>query len=148
MLPVLSVVTPVITKVIDKLFPDPEQAAKAKMELALMEQQGHLRETEVRLSAIIMEAQSSDPWTSRARPSFLYVIYIYILAAIPMGFMFMANPEGAQQVIAGVSGWLAGIPDAMWTTFTVGYLGYVGARSLDKAKIAKSLGENWRAARE
>ena len=59
-------------KLIDKLFPDPEQRAKAQLELMKMQQAGELDDVKVQLSAIIAEAQSSDPWTSRARPSFLY----------------------------------------------------------------------------
>ena len=38
------------------------------------------------MSAIVAEANSSDPWTSRARPSFLYLIYVLLLFAVPMGF--------------------------------------------------------------
>ena len=74
-------------KLIDRLIPDKEAAAKAKLELLAMQQQGELKELEVRMSAILAEAQSADPWTSRARPSFLYVVYLLILFAIPMGFL-------------------------------------------------------------
>ena len=72
-------------KLIDKLFPDPEQRAKAQLELMKMQQAGELDEVKVQLSAIIAEAQSSDPWTSRARPSFLYVVYILLLQTYFVG---------------------------------------------------------------
>ena len=58
-------------KLIDKMFPDPEQKAKAQLELIQMQQAGELEEVKTQLSAIISESQSSDPWTSRARPCFL-----------------------------------------------------------------------------
>ena len=117
---------------IDKIIPDKAEAAKAKLDLIALEQQGELKAIEVQLSAIVAEAKSSDPWTSRARPSFLWVVYILILSAIPMGFLSAADPELANNVIAGFSMWLAAIPEPIVTLFGVGYLGYTGARSLDK----------------
>lgn len=120
--------------IIDKIIPDPEQREKAKLELLKQEQEGKLKENEVALSAIIAEAKSSDPWTSRARPSFLYCMYIMILASIPMGIVFAINPTVAEAVITGVKGWLQAIPEPMWALFGAGYLGYVGARSYDKGK--------------
>ena len=86
------------------------------------------------MSAILAEANSSDPWTSRARPSFLYVVYVFILAALPFGVLFAFMPGSADAVVVGVKAWLEVIPDAMWTAFTVGYLGYAGARSFEKLK--------------
>jgi len=119
-------------KLIDKLLPDPEAKAKAKLDLAVLAQDGDLKELEVRMSAILAEANSSDPWTSRARPSFLYVIYLMILAAIPMGFLTAYNPDVALAVTGGMKSWLAAIPDAMWSLFGAGYLGYTGAREFGK----------------
>jgi len=131
----LSALFTVGGKVIDRLFPDPTEAAAKKLELYAMEQAGDLKELEVSMSAIVMEAKSSDPWTSRARPSFLYVMYTMILFSIPMGFLFAWKPEVAQAVILGVQGWLAAIPSEMWGLFGVGYLGYVNKRSDEKARV-------------
>ena len=79
-------------KLIDKLFPDPEQKAKAQLELLRMQQAGELEEMKTQLSAIVAEAQSADPWTSRARPSFLYVVYVLLLWSIPMGVLTIFRP--------------------------------------------------------
>lgn len=119
-------------QVIDKLFPDPQKAAEAKATLVSLEQQGDLKELEISMSAILAEAQSSDPWTSRARPSFLYVVYLVILAAIPMGILHAISPETATGIAEGFKAWLAAIPEDMWWLFAAGYLGYTGARSFDK----------------
>ncbi len=121
-------------KLIDKFFPDPVEAAKAKAELLRMQQAGELKELETRMSAILAEAKSSDPWTSRARPSFLYVVYIIILAAIPMGILHAYKPDLAVGIAEGFKAWLNAIPGDMWWLFGAGYLGYTGARSLDKRK--------------
>jgi len=122
-------------KVIDKIFPDPEQRDKAKLEMAKLQQEGGFKEVEIQMSAIIAEAKSSDPWTSRARPSFLYVMYLMILAAIPMGILSAFNPEMAVQIANGMKAWLSSIPDGLWATFGIGYSGYTIARSAwDKSR--------------
>ena len=125
------------SKIIERVFPDPEQRAKAQLELLKLQQEGELKAMETSMSAIIAEAQSQDRWTSRARPAFLYVIYIMILASIPMGLLFVVDAEKAKQIIEGVRLWLEAIPDDMWTLFGLGYLGYAGARSWDKRIKAK-----------
>jgi len=119
-------------KLIDKLLPDPEAKAKANLELAKLAEKGEFDGLKLQMSAIIAEANSSDPWTSRARPSFLYVMYVMILAAVPMGFLMAYNPLVAKDVIAGMKDWLAAIPDPMWALFGTGYLGYTAAREVGK----------------
>jgi len=118
--------------IIDKVIPDPAQKAAAKLKLLEAQQIGDLKEAEIQLSAIISESKSADPWTSRARPSFLYVIYIMILSSVPMGILFAVSPETAQSVTDGVKMWLAAIPNELYTLFGAGYLGYTGMRSWDK----------------
>jgi hypothetical protein len=99
-----------------------------------MQQDGELKQLEISMSAIIAEAQSQDKWTSRARPSFLYVMYAFILSAFPMGALFAFEPEISQRVAEGVRFWLAAPPEEMWWLFGTGYLGYTGARSFDKKR--------------
>ena len=120
---------------INRLWPDEKEKAEAELKLLLAAQDGELKDLQVRLSAILAEANSNDPWTSRARPSFLYVIYIFILAAIPMGFLFAYKPEVASDVTKGVSLWLGAIPGELYTLFGAGYLGYAHYRSGDKKNL-------------
>lgn len=120
--------------IIARLFPDPEQKARAELQLLEMQQSGELKQVETQLSAIIAEAQSADKWTSRARPSFLYVCYILILSAIPMGILHAVSPETAVSVSEGFRAWLHAIPEEIVTLMGVGYLGYTGARSVDKRR--------------
>lgn len=130
----IAAILPVVGKILDKVLPDKAAREAAKLALLQAEADNEFRELEVQLSAIIAESQSTDPWTSRARPSFLYVVYTFILAAIPMGFLFAFQPEAAAGVTQGVKLWLAVIPEEMWWLFGTGYLGYTGARSWDKRK--------------
>lgn len=124
------------SKIIDKLFPDPEKAAAAQLELLRMQQSGELEQVKVQLSAIIAEAQSPDPWTSRARPSFLYVVYILLLWSIPMGVLTIFRPEAAASFTAGFKAWLDALPPDILTLFGVVMTGYVAGRSWEKVRKA------------
>ena len=125
------------TKIIDKMFPDPEQRDRAKLELLKMERDGDLDEMKTKLSAIIAEAQSADPWTSRARPSFLYVVYILLLWSLPMGVLFVFNPDAATRFTDGFKAWMSAIPEPVLTLFGTVMLGYVVGRSYEKTKGIK-----------
>ena len=120
-------------QILNKIIPDPSERAKAQAMLIEAQNKGEFKELDSRMQAIVMEAQSADPWTSRARPSFLYVMYVMILGAIPMGFLFALEPELSDLVIKGFKGWLKAIPTELWALFGAGYLGYVNKRSEDKA---------------
>jgi len=126
-----------ITTAIDKIFPDKIEAEKAKIKLLELEQAGELKELDGAYGAIIAEAKSTDKWTSRARPSFLYVMYIMIIAAIPMGLLYAYSPQTAEHIALGMKEWLGAIPNALWSLFGVGYVGYSASRSYDKSKILK-----------
>lgn len=135
----LNPFTPLIEiggRIIDKLIPDPEAKARAQLELIRLQQEGAFKEIEVRMSAIIAEANSVDPWTSRARPSFLYVVYVMLLFSLPMGLVAAISPDTAAAVAEGMKAWLSAIPDSIAELFQWVMLGYVGARSVEKVKGA------------
>ena len=72
------------------------------------------------------EAQSGDKFTSRARPTFLYIIYIVIL------FNFITLP--IIQMFKGATTLLPlDLPEDLYYLFGAGYLGYTSARMLDKS---------------
>jgi len=126
-----------VNTVADKFFVDAKDKEAFKLKAIELAQNGGFKNQEIQLSAILAEAKSSDPWTSRARPSFLYVMYVMILSAIPMGILSAYNPDMAIQIVNGMKAWLAAIPEALWTVFGFGYLGYVGAREYGKNKLLK-----------
>jgi hypothetical protein len=123
-----------IASIIDKVIPDKDARAKAKLELLNLQGTQELQQIEARLSAIVAEAQSPDPWTSRARPSFLYVMYAMILWAIPMGVLAAFNPATARDIAAGMNAYLNGLPEPLYALFGTGYLGYTAARQWGKVK--------------
>ena len=123
-----------IGKLLDKIIPDPQARDRAKMELLQLQGSQEMEALKAQLSAILAEAGSTDPWTSRARPSFLYVMYTIILWAIPMGLIAAVAPDTAKGIATGMNAYLAGIPEPLWALFGTGYLGYTAARQWGKVK--------------
>ncbi|MFC3101303.1 holin family protein [Altererythrobacter lauratis] len=123
-----------IASIIDKVIPDKAARDRAKLELLTLEGTQELKQIETRMAAILAEAQSPDPWTSRARPSFLYVIYAMILFAMPMGVLSAFRPQAALDIAAGMNAYLNGLPEPLYALFGTGYLGYTAARQWGKIK--------------
>ena len=123
-----------LAKIIDKIIPVPKARDLAKLELLTLQGEQEMEALKTQISAILAEAQSNDPWTSRARPSFLYVIYLIILWSIPMGVIAAFRPDMAASIANGMNSYLRGIPDALWGLFGTGYLGYTAARQWGKVK--------------
>ena len=132
-MPLESILGP-LASIIDKIIPDKAARERAKLELLKLEGSQELENIQARLSAIVAEAGSSDPWTSRARPSFLYVMYAIILWALPMGLIAAFRPEAARDIAAGMNAYLSGLPEPLYALFGTGYLGYTAARQWGKVK--------------
>ncbi|MFM5955191.1 MAG: holin family protein [Novosphingobium sp.] len=131
-MPLLEALIGPITAIIDKVIPDKAARDKAKLELLQLQGSQDLAEINARLSAIVAEANSHDPWTSRARPSFLYVMYLLLLWALPMGVLAAFNPGKAQEIANGMNAYLSGLPEPLYALFGTGYLGYTAARQWGK----------------
>jgi len=124
MLPILSALTPILSKVfdvVDKSIADKDLAAKLKAELnTQLIQQGT---EELKASARIIEAESKAGWfASSWRPLLMYVliailIWNYILSPIIL-LIFHVN----SQVI---------LPTDVWTVLQIGLGGYVVGRSAE-----------------
>jgi len=130
-------ITGLLSGALDKIFPDAAERDKAKIRMLELQQAGQFKELDAAMSAIMAEANSEHKFVALARPMFLYVIYVFILSALPMGALFAYDPSMAANVATGVNQWLSAIPEAYITLFGMGYLGYSGARSLDKRTKAK-----------
>ena len=123
-----------LASIIDKVIPDKDAREKAKLELLRLEGTQEMEIVQARLAAIVAEAQSPDPWTSRARPSFLYVMYLMILFSLPMGLIACFSPQSAHDIGGGITGYLNGLPEPLYALFGTGYLGYTVARQWGKVK--------------
>jgi hypothetical protein len=111
---------------------DPAKAAELQQIVSQLE----LETQKAQSAMIVAEASSADPWTSRARPSFLYVVYLLILWALPMGLASIWYPEAVGTFTAGFKAWLESIPEPMLQLFGVVMTGYVAGRSWEKVKGA------------
>jgi len=123
-----------VSKLLDKIIPDPQARDRAKLELLKLQGDQEMAAIGQQMQAIVAEAQSPDPWTSRARPSFLYVMYAMILWAIPMGLIAAADPKMALGIGNGMTAYLRGLPEELYALFGTGYLGYTAARTWGKMK--------------
>ncbi len=131
-MPFLEALIGPVASIIDKVIPDKAARDKAKLELLQLQGSQDLAEINARLSAIVAEANSHDPWTSRARPSFLYVIYVLLLWALPMGLLAAFSPGKAREIAEGMNAYLSGLPEPLYALFGTGYLGYTAARQWGK----------------
>jgi hypothetical protein len=130
----LSTLIGPVSKIIDKIIPDKQARDLAKLELLKLEGSQEMEQIRAQMSAILAEAGSADPWTSRARPSFLYVMYILLLWSLPMGLIAAIRPQAAQDIANGMNAYLAGIPEPLYALFGTGYLGYTMARQWGKIR--------------
>ncbi|MEG8039802.1 holin family protein [Sphingomonas sp. LR60] len=123
-----------VAGLLDKLIPDPRAREAAQRELLRMEGTQELERVKTQMAAILAEAQATDPWTSRARPGFLYVMYALLLWSIPMGLIAAVRPQAAMAIAQAMNAYLSGLPEPLYTLFATGYLGYTVAREWGKAK--------------
>jgi Holin of 3TMs, for gene-transfer release len=121
-----------IDDAIDKIWPNPEDKAKAEAISIRAAADAAVVTMQAQMSVMLAEEQSQDKWTSRARPSFLYVVYLMILTGIPMGVLWAFEPAYAERIAIGLQRWLQAIPSDLWSLFSTGYLGYVAARTVEK----------------
>ena len=116
-MPLLEALIGPLASIIDKVIPDKAAREKAKLELIRLEGTQEMEIVEARLAAIVAEAQSADPWTSRARPSFLYVMYVMILFSLPMGLIACFSPQAAHDIGSGITAYLNGLPEPLYALF-------------------------------
>lgn len=131
-MPILEALIGPLAAIIDKIIPDREARDRAKLELIKLQGTQEMEVLQTRLSAIVTEAGSADPWTSRARPSFLYVMYALILWALPMGLISALSPATARGITEGMGAYLAALPEPLYVLFGTGYLGYTVTRQWGK----------------
>ena len=133
-MPIVESLIGPVASIIDRIIPDKDARERAKLELLQLQGTQELRVFEAQLSAIVAEANSHDPWTSRARPSFLYVMYALLLFAMPMGTLAAFTPSTARAIADGMNAYLNGLPEPLYALFGTGYLGYTAMRQWGKVK--------------
>jgi hypothetical protein len=133
-MPLVDALIAPVAALLDKLIPDPRAREAARLELARLDGSQELALLKTQLAAIVAEAGSTDPWTSRARPAFLYVMYVLFLWALPMGLIAAVQPQMATAISQGMTVYLNALPEPLYALFGTGYLGYTAARQWGKVK--------------
>ena len=132
----VSLLLEVGSKVIDRMWPDPTQAAAAKLELYKMQQTGELAqlaaETELAKGQLTInntEAASSDRFASRWRP------FIGWTCGVAFAYHFIVQP--LLLFTCAVFGYVVQLPvfdmDAL-NTVLMGMLGLGGLRTVERVK--------------
>jgi hypothetical protein len=78
-----------------------------------------------------------DRFASRARPTFLYVMYALLLGAFPMAGIAAVRPDAAAVMTRAIAAYLDAIPQPLYALFGTGYLGYTVVREWGKSKIVR-----------
>lgn len=127
------------SKLIDRFIPDEKHAAEAKVELIEAEQRGELAHLDAQMQIMLAEAKSADPWTSRARPSFMYVFYvILIMNCLVIPILGIWNQAEMMAYYTNLKSGMEAIPTELWALFGTCFTGYTLSRSYDKNAILQS----------
>lgn len=128
---------PLIGDVLDRVLPDPQATADAKLKAFELAQNGQFAELEAAVKLSVAqtdvnkaEASSEDAFTRRWRPAIGYVI----VAAL--AFQYVVNPLLAWAVVLlelKVTPPAIKMDEHLWELI-IGMLGLAGWRSLDKRK--------------
>lgn len=117
----LSMLIAPITSIIDKLIPDKQAAAEAKIKLVELDQQGGLAELQGAISVITAEA-NGESWLQRNWRPLVMVWFAALVGAHWLGF----TPENLTEVQ------ITGLLDIV----KIGIGGYVLGRSAEKTMKA------------
>lgn len=110
------------SKVIDKIFPDKNEAAKAKARLFELQQRGEL--AELTAAVRIITAELNGNWLQRSwRP----ILMLSIVAILVNNYILVPYLQ-----LFGLSAVMLELPDKLWNLLTLGVGGYVVGRSGEK----------------
>lgn len=122
-----------IQRVVDRVLPErvsakEKQDLERELTLEMMGQSG---------AAIEAEAKSEDSYVRRARPTFLYIMYLVIIfnyIFIPVTQQFALILLASGMIESNLTNALTPLqlPKEMWYLFGSGFLGYAGARTWEK----------------
>ena len=125
---ILGPILEVGKRLIDNLFPDPAQKAKAEMDMMILLQTQDLQKVMGQLEVNAAEAASPDPFTSRWRP--------FVGWCCGFGFLWATIGQPVFAYVAVMKGWPpAPAIDTDVLMYTLGgMLGLGTLRTVEKAK--------------
>ncbi len=122
-IPLLGAALSLGTTLIERLFPDPEQRDKAKLQLIALEQAGDLKELDASMAVIVAEASSTNILAASWRPiTMLTFVVIIANNYILYPYLSLFWPDAPKLVL----------PPDLWDLLKIGLGGYVVGRSSEK----------------
>ena len=125
----ISAVLNIGTTLINHLFPDPAQAADAKLKLLELQQNGQLAQMTAQTEINKVEAGSGSLFVSGWRPGIGWI------CALALGYQYLLRPLGG--FAAAILGYnvpvLPGLDDNLWQLM-MGMLGMGGLRTFEKVQ--------------
>ncbi len=116
----ISAITGGIRDVVSQFKLAPEDQLKFEAQLRDIERSETEATIKAAESVLVAEAQSQDGYVRRARPTFLYLVYLLLL------YNYVARPVMGQPPVE--------LPEELIFLFGAGILGYQGARSWEKVR--------------
>jgi hypothetical protein len=110
-------------KLIDRLWPDPEQRDAAKLKLITLQQSGELAELDAAMNVIVAEAQSTHWIVSAWRPITM-LVFVAIVANNYLLYPYVSLFWAAAPMLE--------LPPDLWDLIKIGLGGYVVGRSAEK----------------
>ena len=119
----ISVLLPSIFSIVDKLIPDKEAQAKAKLELLTLSQKGELKELEAVVSIVNAEAKS-EHWVVAAWRPITMLVFVAIIANNYLLYPYLSLFWSDAPLLT--------LPSDLWGLLKIGLGGYVVGRSGEK----------------
>ena len=117
-----SLIAPVLG-IVEKLIPDKEAQAKAKIELLSLAQAGQLKELEAAMSTITAEAKS-EHWIVAAWRPITMLTFVAIIANNYLLYPYLTLFWDSAPMLE--------LPESLWELLKIGLGGYVVGRSSEK----------------
>lgn len=114
---------PFVGKVLDKIFPDKEDAAAAKLKLLELEQSGELKELETAAGIVSAEAKS-EHWLVAAWRPITMLVFVVIIANNYILYPYLSLFFTEAPILD--------IPPEMWELLKLGIGGYIVGRTSEK----------------
>lgn len=130
--PVVDSALKLFDTVIERVFPNPTDRDKARLEVLVLQQQGATKELEERVKVIVAEAQSGS-WLANSWRPITMLSFVAVIVNNYILFPYLS--------LFGVPAVMLELPVHVWDVIELGLGGYVVGRSVEKtaATIADAL---------
>lgn len=122
-IPVVDSALKLFDSVIERVFPNPAERDKARLELLVLQQQGATKEMEERVKVIVAEAQSGS-WLANSWRPITMLAFVAVIVNNYLLFPYLT--------LFGLPAATLEMPVHVWDVIEMGLGGYVVGRSVEK----------------